>query len=200
MDDEPKPKHRPFREVKGKAIKAIGSIVNAGTKRRSASTHGRSGRAQKAPKLSHYKTSLDVDEDAENVSAPPPRTPSPHVNEGAEDVSMSLHRTPSTKRRASHASLVERENKIYATDMETQIAAEARGVTRKNIPWDKFHSTYLCDFSVEAQPQLTVDSVKKIGEGNWEEQLFWDRLRKVLSSEVRCSGCAFIRLSPLLTD
>src|SRR6202034_195788 len=46
----------------------------------------------------------------------------------------------------------------YAQDMETQIAAEARGVTRKNIPWDTFHSTYLCDFSIKAQSKLTQGS------------------------------------------
>jgi hypothetical protein len=94
-------------------------------------------------------------------------------------------------------SLIEREDKIYAADMETQIAAEARGVTRKNIPWDKFRSTYLCDFSVKAQSKLTANSVKKIGEGNWEEQLFWNRLRKALPDEVRCSESAFIPLSVL---
>jgi hypothetical protein len=95
---------------------------------------------------------------------------------------------------ASHASLIEHGTIIYAADMETQIVAEARGVTRKNIPWDKFCWTYLCDFSVKAQPKLAV---KKIGEGSWDEPLFWDRLCKVLSDKVSCSGCAFIRLSVL---
>jgi hypothetical protein len=74
--------------------------------------------------------------------------------------------------------------------METQIAAEAYGVTRKNVSWDIFRSIFLCGFSVQAQPKLAVESVTKIGEGNWEEQLFWDRLRQSLSDEVRCSGCA----------
>src|SRR5439155_8321134 len=36
-----------------------------------------------------------------------------------------------------------------------------------------FRSTYLCDFSVKAQPKLAVKSVMEIGEGKWEEQLFW---------------------------
>jgi hypothetical protein len=83
--------------------------------------------------------------------------------------------------------------------MQDQIAAEARGVTRKNIPWDKFRSIYLCDFSGEAQPKLTVESVKKIGDGNWEETAFGVRLSKALSDEVCCSGCAFMSLNPLLT-
>lgn len=178
MDD--KPKHRPSRAAKRKAIKAIkaigtGSIVNPGTKRRSVSTHERSGAAQKARK-----------------------TPSPHVDEDAENISPSFLRTPATKRMASHAGLREQETIAYASDMEAQIAAaEARGVTRKNIPWDTFRSTYLCDFSVNAQPKLDVKSVKKIGEGNWQEKPFWGRLRKVLSDEVRCLGRAFICLSVL---
>ena len=81
--------------------------------------------------------------------------------------------------------------------METQIMAEARGATRKNILWDKFCSTYLYDFSIQAQPKLAINSVKKIGEGNWVEQLFWGRLREVLSNEVRYSGYTFSRLSVL---
>src|SRR4051812_41687954 len=106
--------------------------------------------------------------------------------------------TPSTKRMPTHSSLIKQGTTIYALNMQDQIAAEARGVTRKNIPWDKFRSTYLCDFS-GAQPKLTVESVKKIGDGNWEEAVFEVRLREALSDEVRCSGCAFMSLSPLLT-
>jgi hypothetical protein len=96
---------------------------------------------------------------------------------------------------ASHTGLTEKGTIVYAPDMEAQITAEARGVTRKNIPWDTFHSTYLCDFSTKSQPKLTVKSVKKIGEGSWEEKLFWDRLHQTLSDEVRC--VAFICLSVL---
>jgi hypothetical protein len=120
------------------------------------------------------------------------------VEEDAENVKPSFHRTPATKRMASHSGLIEQGTTIYASNMQDQIAAEARGVTRKNIPWDKFCSTYLCDFSVEA-PKLAVESVKKIGDGNWEETVFWDRLHETLSDEVRYSGCAFMFLSPLLT-
>ena len=170
------------------AIEKLGSssIVNPGTKKRRASTHEPSDRAQKIRKRA---TSPHVDERAENVSPSLPRTPA--------NISPSLHRTPDTQRLASHASLKERETIAYASDMEAQITAEARGVTRKNIPWDTFHSTYLCDFSIKAQLKLTVKSVKKIGQGNWEEKLFWDRLRQTFSDEVRCSGCAFIYLSVL---
>jgi hypothetical protein len=95
---------------------------------------------------------------------------------------------------ASHSGLIGQGTTIYASDMEDQIAAEARGVARKNIPWDKFCSIYLRGFGVKAQPKLAVESMKEIGDGNWEEKLFWDRLRKVLSAEVRCSGCDFICL------
>ena len=150
------------RKAKDKVI----SIVNSGTKRRSTSTHRRSGRAQKAHKL-----------DPDTTTPPAP----PHLDEGTEDVGAPFHRTPATKRMASHAGLIEQGNIIYAQDMETQIAAEARGVTRKNIPQDTFRSIYLRDFSVKAQPKLAVKSVKKIGQGNWEEKLFWDQFCKVLS-------------------
>ena len=68
---------------------------------------------------------------------------------------------------------------------------EQRG--RQNI----FRSIYLHGFSVKAQPNLAVETVTKIGKGNWEKQLFWGRLRQLLSDEVRYSGCAFIRLSVL---
>src|SRR5437016_3928088 len=129
------------RKAKDKVI----SIVNPRAKRRSTSPHRRSGRVQKARKLS--------------PDATPPPAP-PHLDEGAEDVSAPFHRTPATKRMVSHSGLIKRENIIYATDMETQIAAEARGVTRKNIPLDTFHSTYLWDFSVK--PKLAVKSVKGI--------------------------------------
>src|SRR4051794_17131009 len=91
MDDNPKPRRGPPREVKEKAVKAIGSV-----KKRSASTLGRSRRAQKARKLNPYRTpSPHVDEGAEDVSVPSHRTPSPHVDEGAEDVGASSPRTPS---------------------------------------------------------------------------------------------------------
>ena len=158
------------RQAEKKAIESLdtSSIVNPGTKKRSASTHEPSDRAQETHK----------------------RIPSPHV-EGAENVKPSFHRTPAAKCMASHTGLTEKWTIVYASDMEKQITAEARGVTGKNIPWDKFYSTYLCDFSVKARPKLAVESMKKIGEGNWEEKPFWNRLHKVLSDEV----CAFICLS-----
>jgi hypothetical protein len=80
--------------------------------------------------------------------------------------------------------------------MQNQISAETRGVTRRNIPWDKFYSMYLDNFSMTTQPEL-VESVKKVGEDSWEEKLFWKRLRQSLSDEVRYLGCLFILLSVL---
>jgi len=61
---------------------------------------------------------------------------------------------------------VEREDLIYALDMELKIAAEARGVTRKNIPWNTFSSIYLCNFSADVRSKLAVDSAKEIGKGS----------------------------------
>jgi hypothetical protein len=121
------------------------------------------------------------------------------VDKATKDVGTQFNMTPGTKRQASYSNLIEYET-IYASEMQKQIAAEAHGVSRKNVPWDKFYSIYLCDFSVQAQPELAVESVKKIGEDNWEEQLFWNRLRQSLSDKVRYSGYAFVCLSvPLLT-
>jgi hypothetical protein len=110
--------------------------------------------------------------------------------------SQHVQETPSTKRMAYHNGLTESVI-IYAPDMEAQITAEARGVTRKNVPLEAFDSTYLCGFSTKARPNLTVKSVMDMGKGSWEEKQFWGRLRKTLSIKVRCSGCAFIYLSVL---
>jgi hypothetical protein len=192
-----KPEQRPARQAKKDAIKALNtsSTVNPGTKKRSAATHESSGRA-KARKTKARKTKPLVPSASSASSAF-----SPHVEEGVENVDPSLKRTPTTKRIVSHAGLTKTETgpTIYAPDMEAQIAAEARGVTRKNIPWDTFRSTYLCGFSIKDkdQPTPTAESMKKIGEGNWEEKQFWGRLHKTLSDEVRYSGCAFIYLSVL---
>src|SRR5256714_12920203 len=102
-------KQRSSRKAKEEAIEKLdsSSIVNPGTKKRTASTPEPSDRPQKARK----------------------RTALAGVDKGAEDVGTQLHRTPSTKRMASHNSLVEQGTTIYAPDMEAQIAAEARGVT-----------------------------------------------------------------------
>jgi len=78
-----------------------------------------------------------------------------------------------------------------------ELQTEACGVTRKDVPLEIFRSIYLCDFSAEDGPKFAVKSVKEIGIGNWKEGVFWDRLRKVLSGEVRCPGCALIHLSVL---
>jgi hypothetical protein len=106
-------------------------------------------------------------------------------------------RTASTHEPSDRPQKARKRTASARVDKEAQIAAEARGVTRKNIPWDTFRSTYLCDFNVEAQSKLAVESVKEIGDGEWKEKLVWKRLRKVLSAKVRCSGCAFISLSVL---
>jgi hypothetical protein len=179
MDD--KPKDRPSRAAERAAI----NLINT-SKKRSASSHEYSGRAKKA-----YKTTPSAPSAPSALSAPSAR-----VDKGAEDVSTPFHKTPATNRQASHTSLIEHET-TYASDMQKQIVAEAREVSRKNVPWDEFCSIYLCGFSVKAQPKLTVKSVQNIGADTWKERLFWDRLRQSLSEEVRYSGCAFIRLSVL---
>jgi hypothetical protein len=177
MDDQP---NQPSpQQAEMKAIEALdaSSIVNPSTKKRGASTPERSNSPQKSPKM----------------------TPSARVDKGAKDVGTQFHWTPATKRMTSHSGLIKEEGTILAENMEEQIAAEARGVTRKDIPWNKFCSTYLHGFVVKAQPTLDIELVKEIGIDDWEEKPFWVRLRKVLSDEVRYSGCSFISLSPLLT-
>src|SRR5947209_20142140 len=144
MDD--KPEQLPARKAK---LTAIQQLDTSGYKKRSASTHERSGSEKKARKTISPAPSTRVDKDA-------------------EDVGTQFHKTPGTIRKASDSNLSERES-ILASDMENQIAAEARRVSRKNVPWDQFCSIYLCDFSVQAQPKL-VKSVKKIGDGDWDEQ------------------------------
>src|SRR2546423_14618519 len=107
-------KQRSSRKAKEEAIEKLdsSSIVNPGTKKRTASTHEPSDRPQKARK----------------------RTASARVDKGAEDVGTQLHRTPSTKRMASHNSLVEQGTTIYPPDMKAQIAPKALGPPR-TIPW-----------------------------------------------------------------
>lgn len=107
---------------------------------------------------------------AQKVQKPNPSTPSSppplDTDEGAVIAGTSFNKTPATKHMATHSSLIDHEYKIYAIDMEAQILAEARGVTRKNIPWDTFRSTYLSDFSAESRLELDIDSVKEIGKGD----------------------------------
>ena len=196
---------------------AADRIINIGAKRPSSATHEDSSRARKARKLfpgskvedvgistqqagrllSHSRTpDVDVSAAGAGASAPtqeldPDRT-TPHLDKDSEDVDPQFHRTPATKRSAPHANLTEREKKISATDMELKIAAEVRGVTRKNVPRNAFSSIYLRDFSAEAGPNLAANSVKEIGRGSWEEKEFWNRLCKVLSDKVRCLECTHI--------
>jgi hypothetical protein len=114
----------------------------------------------------------------------PNRTP-PQVDEDTEDFAALYHETPAIKRLCSHSSLTETE-RFYALDMELRITAEVRGVTRKKIPLKAFRSIYLSGFSTEARSKLAINSVQKIGIGDWGETEFWNRLRNVLSRQVRC--------------
>jgi len=111
------------------------------------------------------------------------------ANEGPEGRHAQLTKTPSHKRMLAHSSMTTSERDVLARDMEIQIAAEARGVTRKDIPCDTFRSIYLCNFKkAKALPNLTIKSVGKIGKGGWGEKEFGTRLCNVLSKKVRCLG------------
>ena len=171
-----KPKQRPSRAVKETAIKAISSIIKPSTKRQREPTGEPSSRAQKTRKLDPYRT--------------------PPIGEGTNKGANS--KTPVSKPSASHSSLT-KSQAMYRADMEKLIFVEARGVTRKNIPWGQFRSIYLCNFSITTRPKLTINSVKQIGQGDWEESVLWDRLSSVLHKEVCCSSAlSYVSQSDLL--
>jgi hypothetical protein len=123
-------------------------------------------------------------------SGHPPKTlrPSTPPDKGTKDIDTYIP-TPAVIRTPSHANLTEHGKNIYAKDLEAQITAEARGVTRKEVPWDKFCSIYLRDFKeANAQPGLDIGSVRNIGVDDWEETKFYDRLRNTLHNKVCCPG------------
>jgi hypothetical protein len=129
-------------------------------------------------------------ESTQAESGHPPKVPRVGTppDRGTEDVGASIQ-TPAVKRMSYYSSLTKHGQTIYANDMEAQIAAEARGVTRKDVPLDTFRSIYLWDVKeADAQPGLDIDSVQKIGIGDWEEGKFWDRLHKTLHDKVCCPG------------
>ena len=104
-----------------------------------------------------------------------PNRTTPQVDEDTEDFAGLYNETPAIKRLRSHSSLTETE-KFYALDMESRITAEVRGVPRKKIPWKTFCSIYLSGFNTEAK--LAVNSIQKIGIGDWEEKNVLESIAK----------------------
>jgi hypothetical protein len=114
------------------------------------------------------------------------------VNPGAATSTKRRSAPTHNNKHSDHAQkvpkLISPDDQIYNATNETQVEAELRVVTRKDVPWNIFRSIYLCDSSPKARPKLTVHSLKGIGDGNWEERpSFLNQLRKVLSDKVRCS-------------
>ena len=174
----------------------ITGIFKPDIKRQSVPTDRPSSCVQKTHKLDTYrKPSLTNELSSymqETCKLDSYRTPSPPIGEGANQI------TPVTKRSASHSSLLKSQIS-YRVDMDRQISVEALRVTRKNIPWNQFRSIYLCNFSITARPKLTINSVKQIGQGDWEESVLWDRLSSVLHKEVCCSSAlSYVSQSDLL--
>jgi hypothetical protein len=165
------PKSRPRRKAGEKARKEVNNIYKTGTKRpREPSTDP----TQKARKRRADRT-------------PPP---------GPEDPNAPFKKTPSKPRMPGHSGVIENDGVVYVGDIEQQILAEARGVTRKDIPCDVFHSTYLSHFEhPERRPKLDIDAIKRVGTGDWEQKSFFRRLCQALPSKV-CSGRF---LNPMLT-
>jgi hypothetical protein len=160
------PKSRPRRKAGEKARNEINNIYNTGTKRpREPST---------SPARKARKRRAD-------------HTPPPGPSQGAEDTDASYKKTPSTKRMPNHSGLIESDGVVYVGDIEQQILAEARGVTRKDIPCDVFYSTYLSHFEHTDTPKLDINAIKRVGTDDWEQKSFFRRLCQALPSKV-CSG------------
>src|SRR5438132_1026845 len=120
------------RRQEREAGKQVGTNSTSSTKKRSAATHGGTGHEKKA-----RKTAPSAPSASSSLSAPSAAsTPPPRTDKGTEDVSTQFHKTPAARRQASYTGLMEHEI-ISASEMQNQIAPEARGGTR-NIPWDKF--------------------------------------------------------------
>ena len=84
----------------------------------------------------------------------------------------------------NHSGLA-RSDVVLVDDIEQQILAQARGVTRKNIPCDAFRSIYLSCFGhTKGQPNLDSDAIQRVGRGDWEQNLFFKRLREALPNRV----------------
>ena len=162
-------KQKPKKKPKKNPPQAIGSTLNASAKRPSGFTHTESGPTRKVPRTC---------------------TPQRPANEGAEDVGAPFTQTPATNRMASHSGLVKSGPTIYAEDMEARIVAESRGVTRKDVPWNEFRSTYLWSVKkIKGQPSLGVNSVRKLG-GDWEEKQFFNQFCNIFHGKVCCLGRA----------
>ena len=153
------PKSRPRRKAGEKARKEVNNIYKTGTKRpREPSTDP----TQKARKRRADRT-------------PPP---------GPQDPNAPFKKTPSKPRTPNHFSLIESDGVVYVGDIEQQILAEARGVTRKNIPCDVFYSTYLSHFEhTDRRPKLNINALKRVGTDDWENKSFFRRLCQALPSK-----------------
>ncbi|KIX02134.1 uncharacterized protein Z518_08073 [Rhinocladiella mackenziei CBS 650.93] len=77
------------------------------------------------------------------------------------------------------------EDIVYVDEIEHRILAEARGITRKNIPYDTFRSTFLSRFKhKDKRPQLNIQDIKNVGVGKWEQNSFFQRLQQALPKKV----------------
>src|SRR5277367_2673287 len=85
------------------------------------------------------------------------RSPTPPP---AEDTNSTTQKPPAIIRMRSHASVIESGDVVLVDDIEQRILAEARGVTRKNIPCGVFNSTYLSHFEhTDRRPNLDINAI-----------------------------------------
>ncbi|KIW99755.1 uncharacterized protein Z518_10683 [Rhinocladiella mackenziei CBS 650.93] len=154
---------RPRRKAAEKALIVVHNTYGGSTKRpRNTSIH----RVNKAQKRTRDQT------------------PSRTLSQG-DDTCSQYKPTPTHKRMPNHSGLVEEEDIVYVDEIEHRILTEARGNTRKNIPYDTFRSTFLSRFKHKnKRPQLNIQDIKNVGNDNWEQSSFFLRLQKALPKKV----------------
>ncbi|KIX02535.1 uncharacterized protein Z518_08476 [Rhinocladiella mackenziei CBS 650.93] len=154
---------RPRRRAAEKTLKEVHNAFGGGTKRLRATF------TRRAKKV--LKRTRD-------------RTPTGTLSKG-DNTPTQYKQTPTHKRMVNHSGLIQEDDIVYAEDIEIRILAEARGITRKNIPHDTFRSTFLGPFKhKDERPQLNIQDIKKIGIDNWEQTSFFQRLQKALPKKV----------------
>ncbi|KIX09839.1 uncharacterized protein Z518_00920 [Rhinocladiella mackenziei CBS 650.93] len=159
MNPPAAPPSRPRRRAAPKALDMVHNTYGVGTKR------PRNTSAQQTNKTRKRKRDHT-----------PSHTPS------QDDDTSQYKPTPTHKRMPSHSGLVEEED---IDEIEHRILAEARGITRKNIPYDTFRSTFLSRFKhKDKRPQLNIQDIKDIGTGEWEQNLFFQRMQKALPKKA----------------
>ncbi|KIX01031.1 uncharacterized protein Z518_10097 [Rhinocladiella mackenziei CBS 650.93] len=159
------PSSRPRRKAIEKALKKVHNIYRRGTKTsRAISTK----RAKKTRKRAQDRT--------------PSRSLS-HVDN--DDSSVQYILTPNHKHMLYYSGMIQKDNVIHVDEIDLETLVNARGITRKNIPYDIFRSTFLGPFKhKDERPRLKIKAIKNVGIGDWEQTSFFQRLQKALPKKA----------------